>query len=79
MSFFVKYLLPELVTRALDCDSHPPSGEDDGRLYCVCQQPESGRMIACENHTCPTEWFHFECVRLKRAPCDKWFCIDCKK
>lgn len=41
-------------------------------LYCTCSKPYFGRMIACDNESCPLEWFHFDCVGLKRSPKGKW-------
>ena len=80
-SLFAKYmyLLPELLTHALEPDSQ--AIDDNEKLYCitVSRRPDSGQMIACENAHCPTAWFHFDCVGLKCAPCVKWFCVDCKK
>ena len=54
-----------------------PNDEDADKVYCVCRQPESGRMIACDGHRCRTEWFHFKCVGIKESPSGDWFCGDC--
>jgi len=51
--------------------------EDVDKVYCVCRQPESGRMIACDNQNCRTEWFHFKCVGIEESPSGDWFCHDC--
>ncbi|KAF7232332.1 hypothetical protein EG68_10814 [Paragonimus skrjabini miyazakii] len=45
--------------------------------YCVCQQVSYGEMVACDNHDCPIEWFHFECVGLVSKPRGQWFCPQC--
>jgi len=45
--------------------------------YCLCHQVSYGEMIACDNDTCPTEWFHFACVNLTEQPKNKWFCPRC--
>ena len=49
------------------------------QTYCYCDQPESGRMIACDNEKCEKKWFHFDCVGLDEAPSEdeKWSCRDC--
>ncbi|ESW95968.1 hypothetical protein KL918_003528 [Ogataea parapolymorpha] len=49
--------------------------------YCVCRGPSMGRMIACDNSSCPIEWFHYKCVGLYADPGDKrWFCSsDCEQ
>lgn len=47
----------------------------DEPLYCTCNAPATGRMVACENTRCKRgEWFHFKCVGLTREPPDAWFC-----
>jgi len=36
-----------------------------------------GEMVACDNADCNIEWFHYECVGLKRQPKGRWFCPEC--
>lgn len=45
--------------------------------YCICNQVAFGDMIACENEDCPTEWFHYKCVNLYKAPKSNWLCPNC--
>ncbi|KKZ61882.1 hypothetical protein EMCG_03581 [[Emmonsia] crescens] len=55
--------------------------EDEGEpRYCYCNQVSFGEMVACDNETCPREWFHLSCVGLSRAPLksSKWYCNECK-
>ncbi len=40
---------------------------------------EEGEMIACEDDSCPIEWFHTSCLKLSNIPRGKWFCPDCRK
>lgn len=40
--------------------------------YCICNKPSFGRMVACDDHDCPIEWFHFNCVRVKKIPKGEW-------
>ncbi|KAL4135294.1 hypothetical protein QTP88_006912 [Uroleucon formosanum] len=47
--------------------------------FCLCKQVSFGKMIACDNRDCATEWFHFECVSLITVPKGKWFCPNCRK
>ncbi|CAG5109541.1 Oidioi.mRNA.OKI2018_I69.chr2.g4062.t1.cds [Oikopleura dioica] len=47
--------------------------------YCYCDQVSSGDMIACDNPTCLIEWFHFQCVGIKKEPKGDWYCPDCIK
>ena len=63
--------------------SNAPTGSDacvEAERYCYCEGPESGKMIACDNSTCPYKWFHFKCLKLTDPPrCKKWFCPKCRK
>ncbi|ETS64848.1 hypothetical protein PaG_00816 [Moesziomyces aphidis] len=46
-------------------------------IYCLCHEPESGRMIACDK--CML-WFHTQCVRLDDPPNlgdEPWICPMC--
>jgi inhibitor of growth protein 3 len=36
-------------------------------------------MVACDNDSCPYEWFHWKCVGLTREPVGTWFCDECRK
>lgn len=53
-------------------------GEDDA-LYCVCNRPSFGDMVACDNPTCSKEWFHMACVGLDKAPRGRWICPLCRR
>ena len=75
--FLTKYLLPELLTHNLE--SQHLDSDKENEVYCVCQKPESGRMIACDNPKCSIAWFHYKCVGIKRAPRGKWYCSQCRK
>ncbi|EPS41714.1 hypothetical protein H072_4379, partial [Dactylellina haptotyla CBS 200.50] len=39
-------------------DEEEDTGEDQ-KPYCVCQQVSFGNMVACDNKSCPFEWFHW--------------------
>ncbi len=71
---FHKFVLPEIVSRKMDNDI-----DNSRKNYCVCDRPEFGNMIACDNVSCKLEWFHYGCVNITRAPRGKWFCNDCSK
>ena len=75
--FFSRYLLPELLTHSLEPE--PGSSTRTKKLHCVCQKPQSGKMIGCDNPDCKIEWFHYNCMGIKRAPKGKWYCSNCKK
>lgn len=89
--YFERVVLPELCfnywTSNRSCEAEAgctgTSGSDAEKtdsLFCFCQQPESGKMISCDNGTCKYKWFHFACVGLKRAPrAKKWYCSECQK
>jgi len=47
--------------------------------YCYCNNVSYGAMVQCENSPkCQFDWFHYDCIGLKKAPKGKWFCPDCK-
>lgn len=48
-----------------DENAQPSEGD---KLYCLCEGPESGKMIMCDSKTCKHTWFHYKCVNIKRAP-----------
>ena len=49
-------------------------------VFCLCQRPEYGNMIKCDDPDCAIEWFHMPCVELQVAPPsgEKWYCKKCK-
>ncbi|TVY85773.1 Chromatin modification-related protein [Lachnellula willkommii] len=55
----------------LDLDDD--EGSDD-KKYCMCQNVSFGDMVACDNDSCPFEWFHWSCVGLKSEPIGTWIC-----
>jgi hypothetical protein len=46
--------------------------------YCLCNQPEFGLMLACDEKDCTITWFHLACVGLKAAPKGTWICPRCE-
>ena len=89
--FFKVGILPELLgnwysrvpTYALVAPDHEDASSrvpaDSEQLWCFCQQPESGEMIACDYAQCPILWFHTACVQIKRIPKGNWYCPECRK
>ncbi|KAK0731705.1 inhibitor of growth proteins N-terminal histone-binding-domain-containing protein [Lasiosphaeris hirsuta] len=61
---------------AMDVDEDD-AGDD--KKYCFCQNVSFGDMVACDNDSCPYEWFHWTCVGLKSEPTGKWYCPTCTK
>ena len=59
-------------------DVDDEEGGDD-RKYCTCQSVSYGDMVACDNESCPYEWFHWSCVGLKSEPVGTWICPVCTK
>ncbi|KUI62259.1 Inhibitor of growth protein 3 [Cytospora mali] len=59
--------------------SDADSGVSADEKYCVCQKVSFGDMIACDNESCPYEWFHWSCVGLKSEPQQggTWYCPVC--
>jgi len=62
-------------------DEAQSEAEADIILYCVCNRPAFGGMVACDNADCNSgQWFHLSCVGLKEGQVpDNWFCPDCEK
>ena len=83
--FFFTFILPELVTRKLEnsvnsCNStSEPIDTGKTDIWCLCREPEYGRMIECSNEDCPTQWYHYECVNIRRCPRGKWICPECSE
>ena len=75
-SFYIKYILPELLTHHRK-DGITIDGSTEDK-YCFCHRGEEGRMIACDNPDCKIEWFHYSCVGIKRKPKGNWYCKDCQ-
>lgn len=50
---------------------------DDDKTWCICNQTSYGDMIACDNQECKFEWFHYQCVGVKKKPIGRWFCPIC--
>jgi inhibitor of growth protein 3 len=59
-------------------DMEDDDGADD-KKYCSCQSVSYGDMVACDNESCPYEWFHWTCVGLKSEPVGNWICPECSK
>lgn len=57
------------------------SYDSDQTLYCICQRPSFGQMVACDWETCPYEWYHLRCLNMRRLPPSegKWYCPHCVK
>jgi inhibitor of growth protein 4 len=67
-------------TASINCVVRLDEIGDLGKLYCKCNQPAYGSMIACDMPDCKTGWYHFECVGLmSQPPKAPWVCQDCKK
>ena len=74
-SCFVENILPEILTNKLKRSLE----SDDECVYCVCQgRVQGGRMIGCDNPSCKYQWFHYQCIGIKRAPKGSWYCPSCK-
>jgi inhibitor of growth protein 3 len=54
--------------------------EEDNSLYCYCQKQSYGNMVACENEDCKYQWFHVDCLNLKKMPAEDedWYCPECR-
>eukprot|EP00808_Paulinella_micropora_P011448 g18471.t1 len=55
----------------------PAVAESSEEVFCTCRKPSWGDMVGCDGENCRYEWFHFECMGLRRKPKGKWYCPDC--
>ena len=55
-------------------DADPRPLEVTVSVYCYCRGPEEDEMIACDNPSCPVEWFHTKCLKIKAIPKGQWHC-----
>ncbi|CAG2244518.1 unnamed protein product [Mytilus edulis] len=82
-TYFVKELLiPELLTRKLLHDykvANTSVNDVTKEKYCLCEEPEYGKMIFCDGDSCDIGWYHYQCVNIVRKPRGKWLCPKCKK
>ncbi|GAD96259.1 PHD finger domain protein [Paecilomyces variotii No. 5] len=60
-------------------DEEEDEGAEDSKVYCTCRSVSHGDMVACDNDSCPYEWFHWKCVGLTREPLGTWYCDECRK
>ena len=60
-------------------DEDDEEGNEDTKVYCTCRTVSHGDMVACDNDSCPYEWFHWKCVGLTREPVGTWYCDECRK
>jgi len=77
--FVQKHVIPELLTSFLKNREEDTSVPINTTLWCLCLEPEYGKMIRCDSDDCTIGWFHYACVNVKRKPRNKWFCPMCKK
>lgn len=79
-SMYKSCILPELLTRRLAHDKPHVNETQSNKLYCICQQPEDEKKyVGCDNPKCSVQWFHLQCLKLKREPKGFWLCPDCRK
>ncbi|XP_055334594.1 inhibitor of growth protein 3-like [Paramacrobiotus metropolitanus] len=60
-------------------DTGTDTQDDDKLTYCFCKNPSFGFMVACDNPSCPIEWFHGSCVNVTAEEVEgkNWYCPDC--
>ncbi|CAN7988021.1 unnamed protein product, partial [Ixodes pacificus] len=74
--FFKRVLLPELryryTSQPVQKQTYENGGNED--VYCLCDEPEYGKMVMCDNPQCIRKWYHFACIGMKKAPQGQWLC-----
>ncbi|KAK9462281.1 uncharacterized protein V1516DRAFT_674207 [Lipomyces oligophaga] len=68
---------PHLSLPAPTVKTQTPKRRKDESRYCICGDVFFGDMIACDDPNCPIEWYHLDCVQLKRLPAGEWYCPSC--
>ena len=47
--------------------------------WCLCKMSDDeDHLNMYESKTCQIQWFHIKCMRIKKIPKGKWFCVKCK-
>ena len=77
-NFFKMAILPKLLC-GIENQENTASASHTADKYCHCKGPEEGKMVACDNSNCESEWFHFQCVGLTRKPRGLWYCSEACK
>jgi chromatin modification-related protein YNG2/inhibitor-of-growth protein 1 len=81
IAFFKDHIAPELLTHRIELNvARQEAAAAPVSLYCICQKPydKAVNMIGCDNPDCRYQWFHFICLKIKRAPNGKWICKYCR-
>ncbi|OAG28802.1 hypothetical protein NEDG_00941 [Nematocida displodere] len=52
--------------------------EKEPGIYCICNGPAYGDMIACDAYHTEVPWFHMECVGCTGVPRGHWLCPKCR-
>lgn len=56
----------------------PSNIDADNEIWCICRNMEYGEMIQCDSNICVIGWFHLDCMKMKTAPEDDWYCPNCQ-
>lgn len=46
----------EMKDAEMDVDEDPSGDPEDKTLYCTCRSLSYGKMIGCDNDSCPYQW-----------------------
>ena len=75
-SLFCNVLLKEFVGKYFTNSTNSDKSQDK---WCICKMSEDeDDLIMCESKSCKIQWFHIKCMRIKKIPKGKWFCVKCK-
>ena len=62
-NFFLSHVLPEILTlndTSGSQNADERNEDNDLELFRLCNQPEYGKMVACDNKDCDIVWFHYD-------------------
>ena len=75
--FWTSHILPELVSRNLETGSR--AAQTEHTHHCSCGSVDAVPMIGCDDANCPHQWYHYECVGIKKTPrASTWYCPMCR-
>ena len=65
--FTRKSCLAELNTVQTATPRCVPAGDTNTYCICVCSG-DGSQMLCCDNENCHVQWYHAQCVNVKRIP-----------
>lgn len=74
--FYKCVILPNLVAKTVTCPVYKPTATKSNSV-CYCHEPSNDNMLECKSGSCDIQFFHIDCLKLKRIP-KLWKCPACR-